>query len=88
VVDDYLRMTYIGNVMETVETGIMAKKPQVGRPPIPAALHQVQVPLRLSADLIKRIDAARADNLEAPTRSGFIKQLIIRGLDDWERKRK
>lgn len=49
---------------------------------------QLTIPLRLPAELVERIDAIVESRVEQPSRNLVIRELIVRGLLEAEKKRR
>jgi metal-responsive CopG/Arc/MetJ family transcriptional regulator len=66
----------------------MSDQRKVGRKPMHGKAMQLTIPLRLPADLVDRIDAIVDSRAEQPSRNLVIRELIVRGLLDVEKKRR
>lgn len=66
----------------------MSDQRKVGRKPMHGKAMQLTIPLRLPAELVERIDAIVESRVEQPSRNLVIRELIVRGLLEAEKKRR
>jgi predicted DNA-binding protein len=66
----------------------MGDQRKVGRKPMHGTAMQLTIPLRLPEELVDRIDAIVDSRAERPSRNLVIRELIVRGLLEVEKKRR